>query len=125
LPGVEEGPSHGTPGFRVHGKFLARLREDDASLAVKCGHEERDAWLRAKPQSFFITEHYRGYPAVLVNLATVELADLRRVLEQAWRRGAPKRVIAGLRRATRAHLNREASHGQVDERELRGQVGVV
>ena len=27
LPGVEEGPCYGTPGFRVRGKFLARLRE--------------------------------------------------------------------------------------------------
>ena len=27
LPGVEEGHSYGTPGFRVRGKFLARLRE--------------------------------------------------------------------------------------------------
>jgi hypothetical protein len=94
LPEVDEGPCYGTPGFRVHRKFLARLREDGATLAVKCGHEARDAWLRAKPASFFITEHYRGSPAVVVNLATVELADLRAVLEQAWRRSAPKRVIA-------------------------------
>ncbi len=94
LPDVEEGPCYGTPGFRVRGKFLARLHDDGVTLAIKCGHEERDAWLRAKPKSFFVTEHYRGYPSVLVNLAKVELADLRKVLEQAWRRSAPKRVIA-------------------------------
>jgi hypothetical protein len=103
LPDVEEGPCYGTPGFRVRGKFLARLREDDASLAVKCGHEERDAWLRAKPKTFFVTDHYRGYPAVLVDLATVELADLRLVLEQAWRRSAPKRVVAAYD-ARRIHM---------------------
>jgi len=28
FPGVEEGPCYGTPGFRVRGKFLARMKED-------------------------------------------------------------------------------------------------
>jgi hypothetical protein len=35
FPGVEEGPSYGTPGFRVQGKFLARLWEDGEILVVK------------------------------------------------------------------------------------------
>ncbi|HEX5478690.1 MAG TPA: hypothetical protein VFY79_03110 [Dehalococcoidia bacterium] len=29
LPGVTEGTSFGTPAFKVRGKFLSRLREDD------------------------------------------------------------------------------------------------
>ena len=32
FPGVEEGLSYGTPGFRVRGKFLARLWEDGETL---------------------------------------------------------------------------------------------
>jgi hypothetical protein len=32
FPGVEEGFSYGTPGFRVRGKFLARLWEDGETL---------------------------------------------------------------------------------------------
>jgi hypothetical protein len=103
LPDVEEGPCYKTPGFRVHGKFLARLHDDGVTLAIKCGDEERDAWLRAKPKSFFVTKHYHGYPTVLVDLAKVELADLRKVLEQAWRRSAPKRVIAAYD-ARRIHM---------------------
>jgi len=38
LPGVEEGTSYGAPAFRVRGKFLARLREDGATLVVKCDY---------------------------------------------------------------------------------------
>jgi hypothetical protein len=94
FPGVEEGPCYGTPGFRVRGKFLARLREDGETLAVKCGDEERDFRMQADPETFFTTDHYRGYPTVLVRLATVTPTDLREVLEQAWRRSAPKRLIA-------------------------------
>jgi hypothetical protein len=35
FPGVEEGLSYGTPGFRVRGKFLARMKEDGETLVVK------------------------------------------------------------------------------------------
>jgi hypothetical protein len=94
FPGVEEGPCYGTPGFRVRGKLLARLREDGETLAVKCGDDEGDFRMQVDPATFFTTDHYRGYPTVLVRLATVDEADLREVLEQAWRRCAPKRMMA-------------------------------
>lgn len=94
LPEVEEGPCYGTPGFRVRGKFLARLRDEGETLVVKCGDNERDFRMQADPATFFTTDHYRGYPTVLVRLATVRTADLRDLLEQAWRRNAPKRLVA-------------------------------
>jgi len=94
LPGVEEGLSYGTPGFRVRGKFLARLWEDGETLVVKCGDDERDFRMQADPETFFITDHYRGYPTVLVRLPRVTTADLKEVLEEAWRRQAPRRLVA-------------------------------
>ena len=98
FPGVEEGMSYGTPGFRVRGKFLARLWEDGEVLVVKCGDDERDFRMQANPGTFFSTDHYRGYPTVLVRLARVRVADLREVLEQAWRRSAPKRLVTEFER---------------------------
>jgi hypothetical protein len=94
LPGVEEGPCYGTPGFRVRGKLLVRFREDGETLVVKCGDDERDVLMQMDPRTFFITDHYRGYPTVLVRLSTVDRADLRGILERAWRRLAPKRLAA-------------------------------
>jgi hypothetical protein len=94
LPGVQEGSSYGTLGFRVRGKFLARMWEDGETLVVKCGDEERDFRMQADPETFFITDHYRGYPTVLIHLSKVRLTDLREVLEEAWRRNAPKRLVA-------------------------------
>jgi hypothetical protein len=93
FPGVEEGLSYGTPGFRVRGKFLARLWEDGETLVVKCGDDERDFRMKADPETFFITDHYRGYPTVLVRLTSVTTTDLRDVLEQAWRLNAPRRLV--------------------------------
>jgi hypothetical protein len=101
FPGVEEGPCYGTPGFRVRGKFLARLKEDGTTLAVECGDEERDLRMEADPKTFFITDHYRGYPTVLVRLERVRTAVLREVVEQAWRLNAPKRLRAQRPRAPR------------------------
>ena len=95
FPGVEEGLSYGTPGFRVRGKFLARMGEDGETLVVKCGDDERDFRMKADPETFFITDHYRGYPTVLVRLASVTTTELRDVLEQAWRLNAPRRLVKG------------------------------
>jgi hypothetical protein len=94
LPGVEEGLSYGTPGFRVRGRFLARLWEDGETLVVKCGDDERDYRMKADPETFFTTDHYRGYPTVLVRLAKVTEVDLQEVLEQAWRLHASRRLVA-------------------------------
>jgi hypothetical protein len=78
----------------VRKKFLARLREDRETVAVKCGFDERDFRMQADPGTFFTTDHYRGYPTVLIRMASVDPEDLRDVLELAWRRSAPKRLVA-------------------------------
>jgi len=96
LPGAVEGTSYGTAAFKVRGKFLVRLREDGETLAVRCEFDERDARMAAEPKAFFITDHYRNYPAVCVRLAAVRAADLKSVLESAWRREAGKRLVEQL-----------------------------
>ena len=85
LPGAEESTSYGTPAFRVRKKLFARLHQDGDALVVRADFDARDALLRASPRSFFVTDHYRAYPYVLVRLAAVSRADLTDVLTQAWR----------------------------------------
>ena len=94
LPGVEEGLSYGTPALRVRGKLIARLREDGESLVVMIDFEEREVLMEADPRTFYITEHYRNYPAMLVRRSAVSPEVLRALLEDAWRRAAPKRLVA-------------------------------
>ena len=50
----------------------------------------KDAMLAAEPDKFFTEPHYNGYPAVLVRLGAVRVAELRSLLEDAWRCQAPK-----------------------------------
>jgi hypothetical protein len=50
---------------------------------VKCGDDECDFRMKADPETFFITDHYRGYPTALIRLTKVSIGDLEEVLEQA------------------------------------------
>ena len=95
LPGVEEGLSYGTPGFRVKGKLFARIWEDGETLVLKIGFDAREILMKAEPATFFITDHYAGYPSVLVRLPAIDRRELAGVVEEAWRFNAPKRLLAG------------------------------
>jgi hypothetical protein len=94
LPGVTEGPCYGTPGFRVGRKFLSRLHQDSVSLVVRIGMDERELLMAQAPEIFYITDHYRGYPAMLVSIEQVPEATIRRLLEESWRALAPKKAVA-------------------------------
>src|SRR3978361_822686 len=80
LPWAREGKCHGTPRFKVGGKFLSRLKEDGETLVVRIDMDERDILMAANPETFYITDHYRGYPAMLVRMATVDPEELRELL---------------------------------------------
>ena len=94
LPEVEEGTAHGTPAFRVRGKLFARLREDGDSLVIRVDLDTRDALLQANSPVFFITEHYRRYPLMLIRLSAAHPDVLREWLQEAWRQSAPPRLVA-------------------------------
>ena len=64
-------------------------------IGVRVANElEKQALLCLDPEVFFTEPHYNGYPAVLVRLAVIELDMLEKVLTDAWRRRAPKKLAA-------------------------------
>jgi hypothetical protein len=83
FPGVEEGTSYGTPAFRLKKRLLARLHQDGESIMFKIGFEAREHLMRADPETFFITEHYRNTPSVLARLDRLGAGDLAKLLQQA------------------------------------------
>ena len=94
LPGVEDGTSYGTAALKVKGKLLARLKEDGQSVVFRVTFDERDLLMRSKPKVFFITDHYLGYPAVLMRLSAATAKQAGDIIEMAWRFSAPKRLQA-------------------------------
>lgn len=93
FPGVEEGSSYGQPSFLFRKKFFTRLRKEDNSVVlIVDSMDERDMLLESDPATFFITEHYRNYPSVLVRLERVDGKVLQGMLERRWRMLAPKKM---------------------------------
>ena len=96
LPGAEESTSYGTPAFKVKGKLFARFHQDGEALVVSVDFEEREEMMNADPEKFYITDHYRNYPWILVRLSKVRPDELRDLLLGSWRRAAPKQMLAAL-----------------------------
>jgi hypothetical protein len=93
LPGVEEAQWYGTPALKVGGKGFARLKEDGKSVVLMVETVDAQQFLiQALPEVYFITDHYRGYPAVLARLSRLSVKEARLRLRQAWVERAPAKV---------------------------------
>ena len=99
LPEATEGTSYGTPAFQVRKKTFVRLKEDGESIVLRINVFERDYLLQAEPEVFFITDHYRDYPAVLARLSAAEPERLRAQVEESWRMMATKKLVEAFDRA--------------------------
>lgn len=92
-PGVERYVGLGTPALKVGRKFLMREREPGI-LALRCpGIDERDLLLEVDPETFFITDHYRGYPYILAKMERIDPQWFATHFEMIWRQNALKRHI--------------------------------
>jgi hypothetical protein len=114
LPGVEEGTSYRTPALFVRKKLLARLREDGETVAIGVDPLDRDLLLEADPEAFFLTDHYRGYPWVLMRLASVRHGAAMELLEQAWRRAAPAGLSGMQSRRTVSSRDGDVGESRLD-----------
>lgn len=94
LPGVLEGQAYGGPSLHVGRKFIGRLWEDGETLVLKIDPARRAHLMEHEPDAFFLTEHYRPHPYVLIHLLAANPSRLRKLIEEAWRIVAPKRMIA-------------------------------
>jgi hypothetical protein len=93
LPGVEDGTSYGTPALKVKGKLLARLKEDGQSVVFRVTFDQRELLMQTRPKVFFITDHYLGYPAVLMRLRAASTKQAADIVEMARRFSAPQRLL--------------------------------
>ncbi|MFZ1975878.1 MAG: hypothetical protein WAU89_23755 [Candidatus Acidiferrales bacterium] len=70
LDHVEEATSYGTSAFKVRGALFVRLHQDfDSTIVVRTDFEQREELLVADSETYYITDHYRNYPWVLVRLS--------------------------------------------------------
>jgi hypothetical protein len=94
FPEASEKPSYGRPAYFVAKKFFTRHRAEDDSLVWIVGSiDERDHLLEIDPRTYFITDHYKDYPSVLVRMARIDTTMLQKMLDRRWRAIAPKKLL--------------------------------
>ena len=94
LPEAEERETWGHPTFRVRDKMFATLSDDGRSAGVKTTKEEQTALVAAAPETFGVPAYVGRHGWVSIRLATADPAEVRELVEEAWRQTAPKRLVA-------------------------------
>ena len=81
LPGVEVTTSWGQPAVKVRGKMFACIAShksaEPGTLVVRMDIAARDALIADDPATYYLKEHYVGYPCVLVRLSRVRADALK------------------------------------------------
>ena len=95
LPEVEQSTSYGTPSLRVRGKSFCRIKDAD-TVVVMVALEEKEMLLQAAADIYFETDHYKGYPAMLVRIREISDEELAHRLRAAWLEKAPKTLARKL-----------------------------
>jgi len=89
LPGVEESSAYGSRALKVRGKLLACIpvhrSAEPGSLMVRVNFDDRAQLLAEAPHVYYVTDHYVGYPSVLVRLSHVTSEVLRDLLGMAYK----------------------------------------
>lgn len=106
---TKEVSEDGRPSYHVHGKLFCFHRSrrpdaidtatgerlDDVLMFRVADQDEKELLLGSRPDVFFTTPHFNGYPAVLTRipqLALLDRAELRDLVVDAWLTRAQKRV---------------------------------
>jgi hypothetical protein len=81
--------------FRVRGKIFVTVPPDGTCLHVFVGEEETAACVAEDPAAFETLRWGKRISGVRVRLAAAPPDRVRELIEDAWRRKAPKRLAAG------------------------------
>jgi hypothetical protein len=81
IPGVDERPYFNKPSIFIHDRFLTKVHDKEDAVTLQVGSMEmRDMMLEAEPKLFYITDHYRKFPFVLVRLSALTRTVLKDLL---------------------------------------------
>ena len=81
IAGPDERPWVNQPSVFIQDRFLAKTHHKEDAVTLQVGSMEmRDMMLEAEPKLFYITDHYRKFPFVLVRLSVLTKTVLKDML---------------------------------------------
>jgi hypothetical protein len=94
LPEAAEQPHFDMASFRVRGKIFATVPPEGTRLHVFIDPLEVEGYVAQDPAAFEPLRWGERLSGLRVNLAATPPAVLAEIIEEAWRRKAPKRLVA-------------------------------
>ena len=95
FPGVSEALVFGGPTLRVGKRYLCSIAKiDPNTLCLKVPDQrEREFLLNTQQDIYYMQDHYANFECVLIRMPLADLAEVRRLIEDAWRTYASKRLV--------------------------------
>lgn len=93
LPDTELSTSYGKPAVKVNGRaFLYTGREDGTSFGAAIDLNTIEMLKDTDPDTFWQSEHYEGWPAVLIRYDSPDPERVRATIERSreWTAAKPK-----------------------------------
>jgi hypothetical protein len=94
LPETSESPHFDSTSFRVRGKIFVTIPPDAEHAHVSVDEAETAAAVERFPCAYEVLMWGKKQWGVKVTLAVAPADDLLELVEEAWRRKAPKRIAA-------------------------------
>ena len=94
LPEVEERGTWGDATFRVRNKIFAISSPDGDTASIKASLDDQSGLVEMDPDTFSVAAYTGRYGWVRVQLRTLSPALAERLIRNAWRQTAPKRLRA-------------------------------
>jgi hypothetical protein len=106
--GVVDGTTYGVPALKLGDKAFVNVPANKSaeanSVVVRIGIQRRAELLEQHPETYYVTDHYRGYPTVLVRLSKITRIELKKLLRESMDFVSlpPAKKIAAKKRAAPA-----------------------
>lgn len=89
LPGVQRDTSYGRPALTFRGRMLAATTAPEpGSFVLRVAIDDKPVLMATDPATFWGTDHYCGWPAILVRYGDEATDRIALLLARAWWDGA-------------------------------------
>ena len=93
LPEIELSTHYGDPSLKVAGKAMVTVKSTGL-MVLHCPLDMKEVLMQMAPEIYYQTDHFKGWPGLLVRLDVISDEELSLRLEDAWRFRAPKKLAA-------------------------------